>query len=576
MSDNLTLLVVDDEEVICDACHRVFSCQGFRVETTSDAVDGLGLAIEKDYAAILLDVKMPVLNGIQFLERLRKKKPDVPVIVITGYPNMRSATSAMRLGAVDYITKPFTPEDITQAVQKLLRQREARARERPAAAAPDNELGTCAEGGLSLISEGWTPEEIAHVVEGLLPHRVTLEGEGAPGAVYAGTGPWSPASKDLGFWDESWYQRGKDGSVRVGALPTRSRRGTIQAIHLPRLFDTVYQGLPLLGLTFSDKPQLILPSSISGAVVAVNKSLMMNPSALWDDPGEIVWIACVSPSRLEDELANCRLRRVLLVNSDEVSAREQSSQLSRLGCQVQTVREWEQLASPLRNPDHKVVVIDAASLGERGPELVRRVNATAPSARIVVIASPKSKHEAAYRAFRILFYAVEPFIDNEIVDILDAAFRPPAPQVRPQTMSSQSISSLRLSTANGKRVHLVSEGGLLRHDDGLGEQVIQRLTDRHYQIETTAGPAFITPAGIQEAANACDRLLVLQARNTGHLPGNLIRDTRGEFVPAAWGDCDKVTLLIIQPPPDACHSRELDLRTTAALAEHIAQEMVLC
>ena len=78
MSDNPKLLVVDDEEVICQACRRIFSRQGFQVEVNTDACEGLNCALHGEYAAILLDIKMPKIDGIQFLERLRETKPDQP------------------------------------------------------------------------------------------------------------------------------------------------------------------------------------------------------------------------------------------------------------------------------------------------------------------------------------------------------------------------------------------------------------------------------------------------------------------------------------------------------------------
>ena len=121
MIGDMRLLVVDDEDTICRGCQRIFSREGFRVETSADAQEGLELAEGNDYAAILLDLKMPGMDGIRFLEELRKTKPDVPVIIMTGYGDVPSAASAMRLGAADYITKPFKPEEITQAVRRLLR-----------------------------------------------------------------------------------------------------------------------------------------------------------------------------------------------------------------------------------------------------------------------------------------------------------------------------------------------------------------------------------------------------------------------------------------------------------------------
>ncbi len=120
MADQPTLLVVDDDVEICRACGRIFSRQGFRVEECSDAREGLNFATEHDYSVILLDIRMPEMDGIQFVEELRKKKRDTPVILMTGYPSVPSAMSAVRLGASDYITKPFTPEQIARSVHRVL------------------------------------------------------------------------------------------------------------------------------------------------------------------------------------------------------------------------------------------------------------------------------------------------------------------------------------------------------------------------------------------------------------------------------------------------------------------------
>lgn len=120
MIEDTQLLVVDDEDVVCRGCRRVLAREGFRVRTSTDANEGLSLAREWDYDAILLDIKMPDKDGIQFLEELRETKPDVPVIIITGFPSPESEESAKRLGAARYITKPFTPDTITQAVRNML------------------------------------------------------------------------------------------------------------------------------------------------------------------------------------------------------------------------------------------------------------------------------------------------------------------------------------------------------------------------------------------------------------------------------------------------------------------------
>ena len=139
MSDNPKLLVVDDEEVICQACRRIFSRQGFQVEVNTDACEGLNCALRDDYAAILLDIKMPKIDGIQFLECLRETKPDQPVLIMTGYPSIPNASAAIRLGASDYVTKPFTPEEITRSVQRIMGARRTKEAEAPTATADEGE-----------------------------------------------------------------------------------------------------------------------------------------------------------------------------------------------------------------------------------------------------------------------------------------------------------------------------------------------------------------------------------------------------------------------------------------------------
>ena len=164
MLDAPRLLVVDDEEVICQGCRRIFSPEGFQVDTSNDPREGLSLAAENDYAVVLLDFKMPGMDGIELLGELRKVRPDVPVIFITGYPSIPDAASAMRLGAADYVTKPFAPKEIVQAVQRVLRH-------------PGAEMGVRRTGELPSGQRKYLPKpELGTLVAGLREAGYTVLG----------------------------------------------------------------------------------------------------------------------------------------------------------------------------------------------------------------------------------------------------------------------------------------------------------------------------------------------------------------------------------------------------------------
>ncbi|GMU20535.1 MAG: hypothetical protein AMXMBFR13_06320 [Phycisphaerae bacterium] len=113
-------LVVDDEPVVCESCRRILIGQGFQVETSTDSSTGLRLAELNEYDVILLDIRMPFIDGVRFLERLRQVRPVVPVIVITGHAADAYTRAAHRLGICECIAKPFTPAEIAQAVHRSL------------------------------------------------------------------------------------------------------------------------------------------------------------------------------------------------------------------------------------------------------------------------------------------------------------------------------------------------------------------------------------------------------------------------------------------------------------------------
>lgn len=123
MKDKPRILIIDDEEVMCDSCRQVCRKEGYSVETALNGEKGIKKTIEKKPDLVLIDLKMPGMNGIEVLERIKDINPGIVPIIITGYATIDSAVKAMKLGAYDYIPKPFTPEELREITRKGLEKR---------------------------------------------------------------------------------------------------------------------------------------------------------------------------------------------------------------------------------------------------------------------------------------------------------------------------------------------------------------------------------------------------------------------------------------------------------------------
>jgi len=117
------ILVVDDEPIICRTCFKILSDAGFNVKTLLNGLEVLSLIEKEMIDVILLDLKMPGIDGIEILKTIRQVNSDIIVIVITGYATVESAVEAMKLGAYDYISKPFTADELFIRVEKALEKR---------------------------------------------------------------------------------------------------------------------------------------------------------------------------------------------------------------------------------------------------------------------------------------------------------------------------------------------------------------------------------------------------------------------------------------------------------------------
>ncbi len=117
---NKKLLVIDDEQIVLDSVKRILSKESYTLTLTTKSREGLKLALSEDFDLILTDIKMPEIGGMRVLRDIKREKPETPVVILTGYATVKSAVGAMKLGASDYLEKPFLPDVLLRTIEKVI------------------------------------------------------------------------------------------------------------------------------------------------------------------------------------------------------------------------------------------------------------------------------------------------------------------------------------------------------------------------------------------------------------------------------------------------------------------------
>lgn len=115
------ILVIDDEVAVNNNIRKILAKKDFQVDQAATKAEALEKIENKDYKLVLLDLKIPGVNGLELLKAIHDQRPDTMVIIITGYASIETAVESSRLGAIAYIPKPFTPDEIRNATENALR-----------------------------------------------------------------------------------------------------------------------------------------------------------------------------------------------------------------------------------------------------------------------------------------------------------------------------------------------------------------------------------------------------------------------------------------------------------------------
>lgn len=256
MESKVKLLVVDDELPVCRSISSVLKPEGYAVDVALSGEEALRKEEENRYDVMLVDLMMPGMSGMELIRVVKGKRPDIVMIMITGYPTMKTAVESVKLGAFDYIPKPFTPDELRSLVSRALERRR-------------------------LYEEKITPK--AEV------------GEAKP-----------PLPKDLYcIPDHCWAKVEDDGNVRIGVHDIYVKTvNNLSSIEFPEKDEKVSQGEPCFWLKDANRNLHRVWSPVSGRVVSINEEVEKDYSRVMSDPYGSGWILVIKPERLEEDLEN--------------------------------------------------------------------------------------------------------------------------------------------------------------------------------------------------------------------------------------------------------------------------------
>lgn len=251
------ILIIDDEEVILDAVEKIGKMEGFTVDAALNPVLALNMLEKQNYKIILCDIMMPEMDGFQLLAELYKRKLNIPVIMITGYSTVENAVKSLYKGAIDFIPKPFTIDEL-----------------------------------MSSISRGFKYLELQKQVEG------TQYNTSRDSIIYV---PCPPKYMKLGF--TSWVLMENEGVAIIGTTDLFIRTiGSILSVDLMKKDDVFYQGNSCVNLESEDGLVHKFMAPIGGKIIERNEKLIENPSLLEKDPYFEGWMYKLIPADIEYDM----------------------------------------------------------------------------------------------------------------------------------------------------------------------------------------------------------------------------------------------------------------------------------
>jgi CheY-like chemotaxis protein/glycine cleavage system H lipoate-binding protein len=262
------ILCVDDEAVILDSFRKILVLDGYSVDTVETGKEALGLVQSHSYDFVFTDLKMPEMDGVEVTKSVKHLRPDIDVVIITGYATVETAVECMKFGAMDYVQKPFTEDELLDFTKKLLIKRKDKI----------SKLIKPRVRITNIVSTSGTALPEFHI----------------PGGVFISEG-------------HCWASISEEGAIKIGMDDFASKLiGKISTIDLPELGTNVKKGQSLFKIIQGGR-SISFKSPLSGKVKEINKFINNELDSLHITSYDRNWICEIDAGELDTELPDLKI-----------------------------------------------------------------------------------------------------------------------------------------------------------------------------------------------------------------------------------------------------------------------------
>jgi len=262
------ILCVDDEPVILDSFRKILVLDGYCVDTVENGKEALGLIQNHSYDFVFTDLKMPVMSGLDVTKSVKHLRPDIDVVIITGYATVETAVDCMKYGAMDYVQKPFTEDELLKFTKELLIKRQDRIQK--------------------LLKPKVHISHINEVFDASIPEFLI------PGGVFISQG-------------HCWSSINEEGIAKVGIDDFAKKMiGKIDGIEYPNVGMDVKKGDALFTVKQGNK-NVIFKAPISGKVKKINNLLKDDLISLDFSSYGDNWICEIDAEELDNEIPQLKV-----------------------------------------------------------------------------------------------------------------------------------------------------------------------------------------------------------------------------------------------------------------------------